>query len=40
MANFSSIGIFNENKIPELRNSEILYLFNNTEKPELRNSGI
>ena len=39
-ANFLSLGTFCENKISELRNSEILSLFNNTKIPELRNSRI
>ena len=32
--------MFNENKMSELRNSEILSLFNNTKILQLRNSGI
>ena len=34
IANFSLLGIFNENQISELRNSEILSLFINTNIPE------
>ena len=33
IANFLQLGIFNEHKISELHNLEILYLFNNAKIP-------
>ena len=38
IANFLLLGIFNENKVFKLHNSEILSLFNKTKNVELRNS--